>query len=840
MGRVGTVRLSAEGIAALKRRFKESRCTSVDFFCKRAGVSKSAYYRLLDRTLWLEMDTVQDNLIAFGVPSPKDDKYVEYKHTIAPPSSNIPLQITSFVGRAIEIAEVRELLQHNRLLTLAGAGGCGKTRLMTQVAEEVANQYPDGIRLVQLASMEDPDLVPHTVAYQLELREEPGQSIAQTLVAALKSKHLLLILDNCEHLISACAALVDTLLKACPHLTVLTTSREVLNVPGEYAYPVPTLEISTPESLHLSEAGQLFIDRAGMINREFCVTDHNVGVIAQICRRLDGIPLAIELAAARVRTLSIEEIHTRLDNCFLLLTGGSRTAMPRHQTLRSLIDWSYDLLTASEKRLFGRLSLFAGGWTLAAAEAIGTGESVAGGEVLDLLATLVEKSMVIYEHVEGAGRYRMLETIRQYATEKRLVWSDEADLRGRYCNYFLAFVEDTQPLLGTSAEWHKHLKIEKSNLDATLAWCADELDSMPQALRLIRILQPFWVSLGLASEYRERCEPIVNRAGNSPELPWALLAVGRFAYVQSDFLTARRRWQKGVETCELNLDPVCKANLLCALGNIDYIQGDHAQAQMRYEEAMALITGLEQEWLESELLHDLGIIAYERGDYERAEDYYKQSLKRKRRGDNKHRLAFLLHDLGNMAKDRGDYEEAQRMHQEALTIYQTTHSDPGRAMSLNDLGVLALRKSDFHQARLYFQESLEIHSRHQAPGGIATVQCNIGILCLREKNFPDAQTFLRASLAQLVAIQNIGSLCRTLGWLACAEAASGRMQNCIRILSKQQRLHQTHMIVPLQAERTEQAEWTSLAKNAVSLEEYNAAMLAGDSISLDDWLCAAN
>jgi len=842
MGRVGVVRLSGEGVAALKRRFKESRCINVDFFCQSAGVSKSTYYRLLARTVWLEKDTIQDNLIAFGVPQPEDGKYYEYKHTLTPPAGSLPLPLTNFVGRAKEIAEVKGLLPHNRLLTLFGAGGCGKTRLMARVAEEVAKRYPDGIRLVELAPLEEPDLVCHSVAYQLELREEPGQSIVQTLLASLKSKHLLLILDNCEHLVSACAVLVDSLLRACPHLTILTTSREILNLPGEHAYRVPslslpTLETSTPESLNLSEAGRLFADRAGKVNPEFCVTDRNAEAIAQICRRLDGIPLAIELAAARVRTLPIEEIHTRLDNRFRLLTGGSRAALPRHQTLRSLTDWSYDLLTDSEKLLLCRLSLFSAGWTLAAAEAIGEGESLGAGEILDLLSSLVDKSMVLYEGVEGAARYHMMETIRQYTIEKRLELRAEASLHERYCNYYLAFVEETQPMRDASlqAEWHKHLRIEKANLDAALIWCAEQPAHLQKALDLIRILHSFWASLGLYSEYRARCEPIVNKAGNSPKLQGTLKAIGQLAYLQSDFLEARRWWTQGIETCERNADPVGKADTLCGMGSIDYIQGDREQAQGRFEEALALLPGSEQECLKSEILHYLGIIAYEAGDYETAERYYQRSLQQKRRCGNAHSLGFLLHDLGNMAKDRGDYETAQQMHEEALSIYQSTQTEGGQAMSLNDLGVLALCKGDLPQARLYLEEGLEINRRHQSPGGMAIAQCNLGILCLREKNLPEAQTFLRASLAYLVEIQDIGSICRTLGWLACAEAASGRMQSCIRLLGKQERLHQIHRIVPLEAERTEQAVWTSLAKNAVSPEEYRALMLEGDSISFNDY-----
>jgi predicted ATPase/class 3 adenylate cyclase len=320
---------------------------------------------------------------------------------------NLPVQVTSLIGREREIEEVRQRLAEARLLTLTGSGGVGKTRLALQVAAELTEAYPEGVWLAELASLSDPDLVPQTTAQAIGVREEPGKSLTRTLADTLKDKRLLLVLDNCEHLVDACARLADTLLRSCPEMKVLATSREVLGIAGEVVYPVPSLSLPdpqrplTPDVLGEYESVRLFAERAAGVAPAFVMTARNAGAVAHVCRQLDGIPLAIELAAARVRALSIEQVAQRLDDRFRLLTGGSRTALPRQQTLRALIDWSYDLLTGPEKRLLSRLSVFAGGWTLAAAEAVCSGEDIEAWEILDLLTSLVNKSLASYE---GAGR----------------------------------------------------------------------------------------------------------------------------------------------------------------------------------------------------------------------------------------------------------------------------------------------------------------------------------------------------------------------------------------------------------------------------------------------------
>ncbi|MDE3090708.1 MAG: AAA family ATPase, partial [Chloroflexota bacterium] len=374
-------------------------------------------------------------------------------------STNLPLQLTSFIGREHEIAEVKRLLASTRLLTLTGSGGCGKTRLALQIAADSREDCADGAWLVELAPLTGPALVAQAVAAIFGLQEGTRRPLETALKEYLREKNLLLVLDNCEHLIAACAQFADTFLHACPHLKILATSREALSVAGEAAYRVPSLAVPDPqhlppiESLSRYDAVRLFIDRAISVQSTFNLNNHNAPAVAQICSHLDGIPLALELAAARVKIFSAEEIEKRLDDRFRLLTGGSRTALPRQQTLRALIDWSFDLLSAPERVLLSRLSVFAGGWTFDAAEAVCSDQLIVNSnqftvnsdqstvstvhrllltDILDLLSHLIDKSLVLAEEHDGVARYRMLETIRQYAHDK-LDATDEAEwVRNRH------------------------------------------------------------------------------------------------------------------------------------------------------------------------------------------------------------------------------------------------------------------------------------------------------------------------------------------------------------------------------------------------------------------------
>lgn len=391
---------------------------------------------------------------------------------------NLPASSTSFVGREHEIAEVRRMLSMTRLLTLTGAGGSGKTRVAVEAARALAGVYPDGVWITELAPLSEPGLVPQAVASALGIREQPGRPLLGTIIEALQSKELPLVMDNCEHLIQASSILAEELLSSCPRPRILATSREPLGIGGEVVRQVGPLSLpetsngrSTAESLMRCEAVRLFVERSRVMAPDFGLTEGNAGAVVRLCRRLDGIPLAIELAAARLGDVAVEQVARRLEGSLDLLQSSGRSAEPKHQTLRSTLDWSYNLLGEMERALFGRLAVFAGGWTLEAAEQVCSGRGIEHYEFLDLLVGLVDKSLVVAGATsEGAVRYRMLEPIRQYAREKLDEIGQAYEARDRHAEFFLALAEEAEPELDGPQQrlWVERLDVEHDNLGAAL------------------------------------------------------------------------------------------------------------------------------------------------------------------------------------------------------------------------------------------------------------------------------------------------------------------------------------------------------------------------------------
>jgi predicted ATPase/class 3 adenylate cyclase len=546
-------------------------------------------------------------------------------------SHNLPQQVTRFVGREREMVEIKQYLATTRLLTLTGTGGAGKTRLALQVTAELFSQYEDGIWLVELAALADPALVPEAVATALAARPEPGRALTQTLVEALQPRQLLLILDNCEHLLAACACLVHTLLQTCPHLRVLATSRERLNIPGEQTYRVPSLTTPDPNerpatlvgpelvaAMTQFEAVQMFIDRAALVEPGFSLTGKNAAAVAQVCHRLDGIPLAIELAVARLKVLSVEQMAPRLNDIFRLLPVGSPAALPRQQTLRALIDWSYDLLSEAERTLLGRLSVFVGGFTLEAAEAVTGGEVEGGGHgegiepdaVLDLLGQLVEKSLVLADEEEG-GRYQLQETIRQYASEKLWEAGEGVIARFRYRGWFLQFAERA---LAQS---------EGAGRATSLQQLVTEYDNLRSAL-------------GPAA----RAHPKRDRGGERDDLPLHAPRLARWGRVVQGLVTAFRRLGRRegalglledyLILCQTEDNAPCLARAYTLKGTVLKIDGGRsaaASSQEMYERAIALCEarGL-PDWIaqaQSHLAYDLAEAGV---NLERAEALARASL----------------------------------------------------------------------------------------------------------------------------------------------------------------------------------------------------------------------
>jgi predicted ATPase/class 3 adenylate cyclase/DNA-binding CsgD family transcriptional regulator len=408
-------------------------------------------------------------------------------------ADHLPVQLTSFVGRGAEIDDVRQIVAANRLVTLTGAGGVGKTRLAIQVAGQIAADFGDGVWYVDLAPIADPDLAPVAMANALGLADQPGRSTTETVTRFVGDRRMLVLLDNCEHLLDACAALVTSLLSGCPGLTLLATSREPIGVAGEVTRRVPSLSLD-------DEAIELFVDRARRARSDFTMTDDDLHAVREICRRIDGMPLAIELAAARVRALSLTEIVASLNDRFRLLTGGGRTAVRRQQTLRASVDWSHALLTESERMLFRRLAAFMGGFDLSAARAVAGGTEVERYQVLDQLTLLVDKSLVVADNTGGRTRYRLLETVRQYALEKLGESGDADTVRSRHRDYYTALAAQLDAPAATGHQRRvEQVEAEIDNLRAAFAWSRDNCD-IELALQLASSLQPLWLSRGRLNE----------------------------------------------------------------------------------------------------------------------------------------------------------------------------------------------------------------------------------------------------------------------------------------------------------------------------------------------------
>jgi predicted ATPase len=638
--------------------------------------------------------------------------------------NNLPQQITSFIGREKQLTEVTALVSRTHLLTLTGAGGSGKTRLSLQVAAELLDQYFDGVWLVELAPLSDPALVPQAVANALGVKEEPGKILSQTLVEALKPKRLLIVLDNCEHLVAACASLVTDLLRSCPQVRILASSREALNISGEQTFRVPSLSLPPPgktetmESLSQYEAVRLFIDRAQAVQLSFAVTSANAPAVAQVCRQLDGIPLAMELAAARVRSLSVEEVNRRLDNRFRLLTGGSRTVLPRHQTLRALIDWSYELLTDQEKTLLCRLSVFAGGWTLAAAEKVTVGAS--GGarevleefEVLDLLTALVDKSLVMYEEgSEDANRYRLLETVRQYAGE-RLGERGEAEIvRNAHLSWCVALADEAGPqLYGPNGRaWITRLEREHDNLRAGMAWAGDSPEGAARGLHLAWSLALFWSIRGHWSEARRQLEAALGwegAQGRTQDRGKALNALGGFAFRNGDWQMARPLWEEALAVVREISDRPTEARILPNLANIQVAQGDFEAALSLYEQALVINREIGSRIFEAACLYGLGNVKLSLYDLEAARSDLEQSLAiRRELGDSSGQI-LTLHRLGAVLYKQGDREAARSLWEESLRISREIGNRSGEAHNLSDLGRAALDQGELSEARSHLGDCL--------------------------------------------------------------------------------------------------------------------------------------
>ncbi len=676
-------------------------------------------------------------------------------HSTSQAHHNLPMPLTRFIGRTREISQVKQLLAQTRLLTLTGAGGSGKTRLALEIAhasvkrENDARAYKHGAWWVELASLYDETLVTQAVAAALDIPEQPGHAMLETLSNALKARELLLILDNCEHLITACAELAHTLLSHSPHLQILATSREPLNIPGEKIYRVPTLTVAlsnwqTPAE---SDAVSLFVERAQAVLPTFTLMRENARYVAQVCQRLDGIPLAIELAAARVKLFSMQELARRMENRFDVLTGGNRVALPRHQTLRAAMDWSYDLLAENEQRLFRRLAIFAGGWTFEAALQVCAHDGLAPSELVDLLARLLDKSLVLMEAPQGETRYVMLETIRAYALEKLEQAGEQETMYARHLNYFLTLAETAQPQLkrATQLEWIARLVAERDNfrvalqramdtphtqaaleLAARLGWLwfihsdFDEgrqwlaraaslsaASQFPQAYAavLTQLAHHIWMQVGAAQAkpFAERAVAVACANADKPNLAHALTVLGLCLTVQRDFRAACAVFGESRALCQELGDEWGDAHAVMGLGLEAELDENGNASLLLHTQALAIFRKLGDSFFISVALRQIGNRLLKQGELERGLAALRESLEHAQRLDSRFEIAMLLWRFAEGAQLTGDLARA-------LCLYVAAKT------TLESLGAFSEQEdAAFKQIEFELEAAQPIHTNIQAP-----------------------------------------------------------------------------------------------------------------------------
>jgi len=653
--------------------------------------------------------------------------------------TNLPQVLTSFVGREKEIAEIKRLLPTTRLLTLTGPGGIGKTRLALQCSSEILDAYRDGIWFVDLAPLVDSALVPGSVAQLFGVKESAGQSLLGTLCGYLRGRELLLVLDNCEHLLPACADLAEALVRDTARVSVIATSREALHVATERVFPVSELPLPDPKTdpgtIARADAARLFVDRARQHRSRFDLEETRAQAVAEICVRLDGNPLALELAAARVAVLPVEEIVRMLGQRFRLLTGGSRDDLPRQQTLRAMIDWSYELLDDAEQKLFARLSVFAGGWTIAAAKVVGEGEGIASDDVVYLLIALIEKSLVVAD--EDGDRYRMLETVREYARERLHGSGMEDAVRRRHRDHFLALAEEAEPKVSGAeqADWLQQLEVEHENLRASLDWSLGDAGT-GGGLKLAGALQRFWQVRGHFSEGRRWVAALVT-AGQDPRFSAdrakALNGSGCLAYFQGDYSAARELHEGSLALRRALGDRSGVAASLSNLGSVACDQGEYAAARELFDESLAIRRELGNRIGIATSVKNLGTVAYSLGDYKAARAHFEESLAIRRELGEWWGIASSLDSLGSVAFAQGDYADARALSQESLGIRRQLGDRSGIADCLGNLGGVAHALGDHAAAIELYRECLTILAELGDRGatalslvGIASVIADLG------------------------------------------------------------------------------------------------------------------
>ncbi|MBK8550718.1 MAG: tetratricopeptide repeat protein [Ignavibacteria bacterium] len=646
--------------------------------------------------------------------------------------NNLPVQLTNFIGREKEIEEVKKLLSETHLLTLAGPGGTGKTRLCLQAAAEVIDDFANGVWFVDLAPLKDEKLLLQTVAQVIGVKENPETELLNTITDFLKEKELLILLDNCEHIIDSCSLLAETLISKCPKLKIMATSREALRCRGELMYYVTSLELpdlnpdTTFEKLTQYESVRFFIEKAVSIKPGFQVSTLTAPYVAEICHKLDGIPLAIELAAARVKVLSVEQISERLNDRFNLLISGNRTALPRQQTLRALIDWSHDLLSAKEKILWNRLSVFAGGWTIEAAEKVCSCEELKQNEILDILSNLVDKSLVIFN--EQSNRYRMLETIRQYGEEQLDNLSELDEIMKRHLTYYVEFAGTAKINLSGFEQkyWMNRLDDESSNFQVALVSSIVRGNRL-KGIQLVLFICRYWEVRGFISQAKNWLKEFLNSPEDIPEME--------------------------------------KAGLLQWSGTFEWITGNYENAKSFYEKSFLINKELNNKTGIAVSLNNLGLIYNITGEHEKSKEHTEQSYKIFSELGDKALMADSLLNLGSTLINLNEPDKARSVFEECLKVYREIGDARGVGMILTNIGSLYGMKNEYETSRIYFEESLAIQRELQDRRNLAYTVGNLGSILSSMGHHKKAQEYLEESIRLNTEIGNKKGLSDSLNML---------------------------------------------------------------------------
>jgi len=710
----------------------------------------------------------------------------------------VPPHLTPLVGRTRRMARAIALLRRSdvRLLTLTGPPGVGKTRLGVAVAAALREAYVDGVYVVPLAPLRAPELVIPTVARTLGLREEPGRPVIETLIVYLRDRRMLLLLDNVEHMVAAAPQVAD-LLAACPAVDVLATGRAALRVDGEHELFVPPLASppltqSSVEDVARSPAVELFVQRARALAPGFALTPVNAPTVAAICRRLDGLPLAIELAAARIKILSPRALLDRLDDRLHVLSGGPSHLPERQRTLRGALDWSYNLLTPDEQDLFGRLAVFVGGCTLEAAEAVCAPPGPSPILVLDGLASLINNNLArIKVDNEGGGESRlgMLETMREYGLERLEAAQDTATVRGRHAAYYLALAEAAEPeLTGTEqARWLEQLEAEHDNLRAALVWASANGD-VGIGLRLAGALWRFWVTRGYVGEGRRWLDTLLAESEGSHSATVAddvrakaLNGAGMLALHQGDHARAMALHEESLMLSRALGNVAGVAGALNNLALTAYRQGDYARAAALFEECLTYRRKANDGVAIAMALSNLAIVAELQGDYSRALALQEESLALRRAAGHKVGIAGSMGNLGTLAYQVGDLERAERLHQENLVLQRELEHKRGIAVSLNTLGLVAYQHGNHERAGPLIQESLALYRDLGDTDGIAGVLVNLGAIARAQADFGRAVALYRESVALSFTAGSKGRVLECLDGFAQLADAAGQPQAAARL-----------------------------------------------------------